>query len=72
MSILFEVLAVLCIVGFIGAILILDVYFWTNYVDSDLSVLWVFLTLPFILIIDVITIVLLIKDAIIEKKYGYF
>lgn len=72
MSILFEVLAVLCAVALIGAILVLDVYFWTEYIDSDLSVLWVFLTLPFILIIDVITIILLIKDAIIEKKYGYF
>lgn len=72
MSILLEVLGVLCCVGLIGAILILDVYFWTNYVDSDLSILWAFLTLPFILIIDVITIILLIKDAIIEKKYGYF
>lgn len=72
MSILLEVLGVLCCVALIGAILVLDVYFWTEYIDSDLSVLWVFLTLPFILIIDVITIVLLIKDAIIEKKYGYF
>jgi len=72
MSILLEVLAVLCAVALIGAILVLDVYFWTEYIDSDLSVLWVFLTLPFILIIDVITIILLIKDAIIEKKYGYF
>lgn len=72
MSIFLEVLAVLCAVALIGAILVLDVYFWTEYIDSDLSVLWVFLTLPFILIIDVITIVLLIKDAIIEKKYGYF
>lgn len=72
MSILLKVLGVLCCVALIGAILVLDVYFWTEYIDSDLSVLWVFLTLPFILIIDVITIVLLIKDAIIEKKYGYF
>ncbi len=72
MSIFLEVLAALCVVSLIGAILVLDVYFWTEYIDSDLSVLWVFLTLPFILIIDVITIVLLIKDAIIEKKYGYF
>lgn len=72
MSILLEVLAVLCAVALIGAILVLDVYFWTEYIDSDLSVLWVFLTLPFILIIDVITIILLIKNAIIEKKHGYF
>ena len=72
MSILLEVLGILCCVALIGAILVLDVYFWTEYIDSDLSVLWVFLTLPFILIIDVITIILLIKDAIIEKKYGYF
>lgn len=72
MSILLEVLGVLCCVGLIGAILILDIYFWTTYIDSDLSVLWVFLTLPIILIIDVITIILLIKDAIIEKKHGYF
>jgi len=72
MSILLEVLGVLCCVSLIGAILVLDVYFWTEYIDSDLSVLWVFLTLPFILIIDVITIILLIKDAIIEKKYRYF
>jgi hypothetical protein len=72
MSILLEVLGVLCCVSLIGAILVLDVYFWTEYIDSDLSVLWVFLTLPFILIIDVITIILLIKNAIIEKKHGYF
>lgn len=72
MNIFLEVLAVLCVVALIGAILVLDVYFWTEYIDSDLSVLWVFLTLPFILIIDVITIILLIKNAIIEKKHGYF
>lgn len=72
MSILLEVLGVLCCAGLIGAILILDIYFWTTYIDSDLSVLWVFLTLPIILIIDVITIILLIKDAIIEKKHRYF
>lgn len=59
MSIFLEVLAGLCAVALIGAILVLDIYFWTEYIDSDLSVLWVFLTLPF-------------KDAIIEKKYGYF
>ena len=72
MSILLEVLGALCGAALIGAILVLDVYFWTEYIDSDLYVLWVFLTLPFILIIDVITIILLIKNVIIEKKHGYF
>ena len=72
MSILLEVIGALCSAALIGAILVLDVYFWTEYIDSDLSVLWVFLTLPFILIIDIITIILLIKNAIIEKKHGYF
>ena len=59
----------LCGVGIVGAIITLDVYFWDDYVDSDLNILWIFLTLPFIFIIDIITIVLLIKDAIETRRY---